>query len=170
MVITMNEIGGLGVHYLMSFCRVLSFVGVLSLMTRGLGLFKVWLALSMVLAVAVSPVAEGLSNSHVSGLLSGLWMAFLQCLVGACMGFVFVMVFQTFVMVGQLLGIQSGLSFGAAHNNGMNQGVSGLTHLIVLFIGLVFFSLNGHLSFVSLIHDSFECPTVVPPSQRFEIP
>lgn len=79
-----------------------------------------------------------------------------QILIGASMGFAMRLIFSTFEMAGDLIGLQIGLAF--AQFIDPNRG--GQTPLLGSFLGvlasLFFLSVDGHLLVISSIVQSFE--------------
>jgi len=84
-----------------------------------------------------------------------------EIVVGATMGFVIKVVFEVFVLGGQIIAMQSGLGFAnfVDPNNG-NIPVLGMVYL--LLVSLLFLIGNGHLMMIELLVESF---TTIPITQ-----
>lgn len=78
-----------------------------------------------------------------------------QLLIGAAIGFVSMMVLNTFVLAGQVIAMQTGLGFASIVDpvNGINVPAVGQFYLILAT--LLFWSLDGHLSMIHMIVLSF---------------
>lgn len=78
-----------------------------------------------------------------------------QVVIGVTLGFVTQIVFQLFVLAGQMLAMKMGLGFAA-----MNDPINGVSTTVVsqfylLLTTLLFVSVNGHLILVEVIVNSF---------------
>jgi len=79
-----------------------------------------------------------------------------QLLIGIAIGFVSMMVLNTFVLAGQIIAMQTGLGFASIVDpvNGINVPAVGQFYLILAT--LLFWSLDGHLAMIHMIVISFE--------------
>ena len=78
-----------------------------------------------------------------------------QILIGVVMAFVLQILFQIFVVGGQLVAMQSGLGFGTMVDpvNGIN--VTSISQLYLMSVNLLFFTMNGHLTVIAMVSESF---------------
>lgn len=79
-----------------------------------------------------------------------------QLLIGIAMGFISMMLLNTFVLAGQVIAMQTGLGFASIVDpiNGINVPAVGQFYLILAT--LLFWGLDGHLTMIHMIVMSFE--------------
>lgn len=79
-----------------------------------------------------------------------------QLLIGVAIGFISMMVLNTFVLAGQVIAMQTGLGFASIVDpiNGINVPAVGQFYLILAT--LLFWALDGHLSMIHMIVISFD--------------
>ena len=78
-----------------------------------------------------------------------------QIVIGVAIGFLSMMVLNTFVIAGQIIAMQTGLGFASIVDpvNGINVPAVGQFYLILAT--LLFWSLDGHLAMIQMITMSF---------------
>ncbi len=81
---------------------------------------------------------------------------FKQLIVGISIGFISMMVINTFVLAGQIIAMQTGLGFASIVDpvNGINVPAVGQFYLILAT--LLFWTFDGHLFMIEMIVVSFE--------------
>ncbi len=141
--------------YFWAFCRIGAFflvvpiIGTQLVPTR----IRLGLALGVTLVVMLSvpqmPAFDPLS-------LPSFIIILQQILIGAAMGFLVQIMFQVFVVGGQLVAMQNGLGFGTLMDpvNGIN--VTSISQLYLMTTNLLFFSMNGHIAMIRFLAQSFE--------------
>lgn len=79
-----------------------------------------------------------------------------QLIIGIAIGFISVMVVDTFVLAGQIIAMQTGLGFASIVDpvNGVNVTTIGQFYLILAT--LIFWMVDGHLLLINMIVISFE--------------
>lgn len=79
-----------------------------------------------------------------------------QLVIGVAIGFISMMVLNTFVLAGQVIAMQTGLGFASIVDpvNGINVPAVGQFYLILAT--LLFWTLDGHLSMIYMIVLSFD--------------
>lgn len=79
-----------------------------------------------------------------------------QIIIGAGIGFISMMVLNSFILAGQVIAMQTGLGFASIVDpiNGINVPAVGQFYLILAT--LLFWALDGHLSMIKMIVMSFE--------------
>lgn len=113
----------------------------------------------MVLAVAVSLVVAPTLPPlpAISGLSLQLFLVvFQQILIGAALGFFLQMLFQVFIVLGQMIAMQMGLGFASMMDptNGINVAI--LSTFYLMFVVFLFMLFDGHLVMIEIIAESFE--------------
>ncbi|QCU90440.1 flagellar biosynthetic protein FliR [Thiomicrorhabdus sediminis] len=88
------------------------------------------------------------------------WMGVLyilqQVLIGLTMGLAFIIVFQAFVMAGQLIAMGMGLAFASMVDPGSGSQAPIVSQYFTIIATLLFLALNGHLVLIQAVVDSFE--------------
>ncbi|AXR05753.1 flagellar biosynthetic protein FliR [Salinimonas sediminis] len=79
-----------------------------------------------------------------------------QLIIGVAIGFISMMVLNTFVLAGQVIAMQTGLGFASIVDpvNGINVPAVGQFYLILAT--LLFWGMDGHLSMIQMIVLSFD--------------
>lgn len=114
---------------------------------------RVGLALAMTILVMPMigdvPAVDGLSPEVAI-------ISIQQVLIGSAMGFAVFMLFQVFVVMGQMIAMQMGLGFASMVDpaNGVNVPV--LSQFYLNGITLLFLAMNGHLVLFDVIIESFQ--------------
>ncbi|TWI53910.1 flagellar biosynthetic protein FliR [Pseudomonas duriflava] len=78
-----------------------------------------------------------------------------QVLIGALMGFSLQLFFHVFVVAGQLLSIQAGLSFASMVDPANGISVPVLGQFFTVLVTLLFLAMNGHLVVFEILVESF---------------
>lgn len=110
---------------------------------------------SLAFTLLLLPVLPAMPQ--VDPLTLGHWLISVQqLLIGIALGFVSLLVMQTFVLAGQVIAMQAGLGFAAMvdPNNGQNTPVVGQFYL--LLATLLFLETDGHLVMIQLVASSFD--------------
>jgi len=89
-----------------------------------------------------------------------------QILIGALMGFSLQLFFHVFVIAGQLLSTQAGLSFASMVDPANGISVPVLGQFFNVLVTLLFLSMNGHLIVMEILAESF---TTLPVGQLLSV-
>ena len=142
-------------NYWWPFCRILAVLSMAPLFNhKSLSIrVRVLLALAMTIALAAalpeSPRIEPLS-------LRALLTTLEQVLFGVLLGLTLQLVFTIFMVVGEVVSTQMGMSM-ARYNDPVN-GVSSssiIYQLYFILLVLLFFAIDGHLVTISVLYQSF---------------
>jgi flagellar biosynthetic protein FliR len=108
-------------------------------------------ALSWVCSPAVSPQLSFLD-------FNGVYIVYMmqELLLGMLMGFVLQMVFQIFVLGGQIISMQAGLGFAVMIDPASRASVPLVSQLFLMMTTLIFLALNGHLAILDALISSFK--------------
>ena len=111
--------------------------------------------LAVLLTIMILPMIPA---SPVTDLVNaGTFVLMLQqVVIGVAIGFLSMMVLNTFVIAGQIVAMQTGLGFASIVDpvNGINVPAVGQFYLILAT--LLFWSLDGHLAMIQMITMSFQ--------------
>ncbi|QUM79755.1 flagellar type III secretion system protein FliR [Moritella sp. 5] len=109
----------------------------------------------LALTAMVAPVLPPMPNVELFSL--GSFMIILQqSLIGIAIGFVTVMLIQTFVIAGQIIAMQTSLGFAAMADPASGQTSPVIGQIYILLGTLVYLSVNGHLFMIETVVKSFE--------------
>lgn len=114
--------------------------------------------IKIVLICAFSLVCAPLMTDKLSFLdFEGRYILILihEVMLGFIMGFVLQIVFQVFVMGGQIIAMQAGLGFATMVEPATKASVPLISQFYLLVISLIFLSLNGHLALFDALMESF---------------
>ena len=116
---------------------------------------RVKLIVSLALTIVIVPLLPGMPQVDVFS-LQGLYVTANQILIGIAIGFTTQLVFSAIIMSGQILAMQMGLGFSLMVDpqNGTQAPV--LSQFYIIFVLLVYLSLNGHLVLIQIVMDGFE--------------
>lgn len=87
--------------------------------------------------------------------LRGLMLCGEQIIVGALFGFSMQLLFQAFVIAGQIVAIQMGMAFASMVDpaNGVNVAV--VSQFMTMLVSILFLLMNGHLVVFEILSESF---------------
>lgn len=151
---TDSEIGLLVGSFLWPLFRIMGFF----LAAPVLGANFIPMRVRLVLSVAVSlMIAPSLSDIPAVPALSvqAFVIVVQQILIGVALGFFLQMLFQVFILLGQLIAMQMGLGFASMVDptNGINVAIVSTFYL--MFVTMLFVLMDGHLVMIEVIADSF---------------
>lgn len=88
----------------------------------------------------------------------GLYLVYIiqELLLGFLMGFVLQIVFQVFVLGGQILSMQAGLGFAVMVDPSSKASVPLVSQFYMMMITMIFLALNGHLALLEALIESFK--------------
>lgn len=98
-------------------------------------------------------VPEQLTLTQFNSLYVGYMMQ--ELLFGLLMGFVLQLVFQVFVLVGQIISMQAGLGFAVMVDPSTRANMPLISQFYLMLVTLLFLALNGHLAIISALIESF---------------
>lgn len=78
-----------------------------------------------------------------------------QVIIGLSIGFFLQVVFQVFVLAGQLMAMKMGLGFAAMNDPASGVNVTVLSQYYLVLTTLLFLSMNGHLVVFQMLLESF---------------
>ena len=111
--------------------------------------------LAIFLTLVIMPVVKPVPVDDLVCVGSFL-MVIQQLLIGIAIGFISMMVLNTFVLAGQIIAMQTGLGFASIVDpvNGINVPAVGQFYLILAT--LLFWTVDGHLAMIQMIVISFD--------------
>lgn len=115
---------------------------------------KVRLALSLSMAVILSPVIPPVPTVDLFS-ASGVLISLYQLLIGLAMGFILQLTFAVMAVAGQSIAMSMGLGFASMIDPQNGVQVPVLSSYFAIVATLLFLALDGHLSLIALLADSF---------------
>ncbi len=117
------------------------------------GRVKLFLCLSITIAVM-----PAIPSATVPELLSLKTFILLgqQTIIGVMLGFVTIMVVNTFTLAGQIIAMQSGLGFASLVDPASGMNVPAIGQFFLILSSLLFWVMDGHLAYLQFVVVSFE--------------
>ena len=111
--------------------------------------------LAIFLTLVIMPVVKPVPVDNLVD-VAAFVMVVQQLIIGIAIGFISMMVLNTFVLAGQIIAMQTGLGFASIVDpvNGINVPAVGQFYLILAT--LLFWTLDGHLAMIQMITMSFD--------------
>ena len=149
-----EQLNALVAGFLWPLFRIAAFVGAAPVLGARTVPARVKVAVAVVLTLVLYPLLPPVpALDPLSG--AAVLVVAHQVLVGAAMGLVLQMVFNIFVLGGQVIAYQMGLGFASMVDPASGTQVPVVSQFYVLMATLVFFALGGHLALVQWLLDSF---------------
>ncbi|WP_144395186.1 flagellar biosynthetic protein FliR [Pleionea sediminis] len=154
MVVEFSAINDWLVQYILPFCRLSGMLISMAVISSRTVTPRVKILLALAISIAATPMItidvklELFSISMVIQIL-------LQTLIGIGVGFITRLVFETFVIAGQVIAMQTGLGFASLIDQNTGVSVPALGQMFVMMATLIFLSIDGHLRLIELVVLSF---------------
>ncbi|GBL04035.1 flagellar biosynthesis protein FliR [Glaciecola sp. KUL10] len=141
--------------YMLPFMRISGlFAAMVGLSARTISV-PVRTLLTVMLTLMIVPVVPPVPIDDLVN-LGAFLLVIKELLIGVAIGFISMMVLETFVLAGQIIAMQTGLGFASIVDpmNGVNVPAVGQFYLILAT--LIFWTVDGHLAMIQMIVMSFE--------------
>ena len=134
--------------------RIAALVGVAPVFGARTVPVRAKVAFALVLTLVIAPVSPPVPVvDPISG--EAVLIVLNQMLIGAAMGLALQMVFAMFIVGGQIIAFQMGLGFASMVDPSSGTQVPVISQFYVILLTLIFFALDGHLTFINVVADSF---------------
>lgn len=140
--------------YLWPLFRIASMLMVMAIFGASTTPTRVRLLMAVAITVAVAPVLPPMPNIELMSLESVL-VTVQQLLIGSAMGFVTLLLMQTFVLTGQIIGMQTSLGFASMVDPASGQQTPVVGNFFLVLTTLIFLSVDGHLVLIRMLIASF---------------
>ncbi len=150
-----EELGSLIGSFLWPLFRIMGFFLAAPLIGTQLVPMRVRLVFAVAIAVLLVPLMPPMPQ--VEGVSpAAMLLVAQQLLIGVALGFFLQLLFQLFVLMGQMIAMQMGLGFASMVDptNGINVAI--LSSFYLMFVTTLFVLLDGHLLMVEVLVESFE--------------
>ncbi len=136
-------------------CRIAAFFGSMFAVSSRSVPTTVKVLGSLAITLCMLPNIPDLAPNTEPFSVYGILVTIKEVLIGLALGMVTLFISQAFIIAGQAVAMQTGLGFASLVDpvSGTNTPVVG--QFFTVLCTLVFFSINGHLLFFSLIMQSF---------------
>lgn len=155
MQFTLAEITGLLGSYIWPFFRISALVMVAPIFSSNFVTVRSRLLIALAISIVIIPTisADVPAVDPLSG--DGLLIIAHQLIIGACMGFMLQLLFNAFIIAGQIIAMQMGLGFASMVDPQNGVTVPVISQFYLIFVTLVFISLDGHLILLQILTESF---------------
>ncbi len=117
------------------------------------GRVKLFLCLSI--TFAVMPAIPAATVPHLLSFHT-LILVGQQTIIGIMLGFVTIMVVNTFTLAGQIIAMQSGLGFASLVDPASGMNVPTIGQFFLILSSLLFWVMDGHLAYLQFVVASFD--------------
>lgn len=155
MDITEAQITAWIAQYFWPFCRIGAFFLALPLIGTRSVPATVRMLLTIMVTALVAPLIGKMPAFELMSLES-FTVILHQVLIGLAMGFLVQVLFQVFVLGGQLIAMQNGMGFSAMIDPTNGLSVTAVSQIYLMSVNMIFFALDGHLALMRLIVESFQ--------------
>jgi flagellar biosynthetic protein FliR len=127
---------------------------------------KVKLFLSVTITFAIMPAIPPANVGELFSFTTVLLIA-QQTLIGIMLGFITIMVLNTFTLAGQIIAMQTGLGFASMVDPASGMNVPAVGQFFLVLSTLLFWSMDGHLTYLQFVVSSFNSLPI--PLVNFEV-
>ncbi|MBF8999501.1 MULTISPECIES: flagellar biosynthetic protein FliR [Vibrio] len=143
-------------NYFWPYTRISAMLMVMSVTGARFVSSRIRLFLGLAITFAVMPAIPAIPGNIELFSLQGLIITFQQILIGVAMGMITQFMIQTFVLLGQILGMQSSLGFASMVDPANGQSTPLLGQLFMFLATMFFLASDGHLEMIHLVVLSFK--------------
>jgi flagellar biosynthetic protein FliR len=141
-------------QFLWPFIRIGAFIMVMPIIGTRLvsPLFRAGLV--TVITIAVMPVLPPMPDVELLSMQTYV-LAAEQLLIGVSMAFLIQILFQIFILAGQMIAMQMGLGFASMVDPANGVTVAIISQFYLMLTTLIFMAMNGHLVAIEILIESF---------------
>jgi len=146
-------------QYMADFLLPLSRVSALIMSMIGFGAKSIPRRIKLFLSIAITvAIMPAIPPTNVETLFSfqTTILVLQQTMIGVMLGFVTLMVVNTFTLAGQIIAMQSGLGFASLVDPTSGMNVPAVGQFFLILSSLLFWVMDGHLAYLQFIVASFE--------------
>ena len=137
--------------FLLPFARISALV--MSMM--GLGSQNIPTRVKLFLCLAITfAIMPAIPPTKVEQLFSfqTTLLVFEQTLIGVMLGFITILVMNTFTLAGQIIAMQSGLGFASLVDPSSGMSVPAVGQFFLILTTLLFWAMDGHLAYLNYVY------------------
>ncbi|MCW2267447.1 Flagellar biosynthetic protein FliR [compost metagenome] len=152
--LTDTQIGTWVASFILPLFRVAAVLMTMPVFGTTLVSARIRLYFAVAITVVIVPALPPLPEVHALD-LSALLLIAEQVIIGALLGMSLQLLFQVFVVAGQIVAIQMGMGFASMVDpaNGVNVAV--ISQFLTMLVTLLFLAMNGHLVVFEVLTESF---------------
>ncbi|MCL2913140.1 flagellar type III secretion system protein FliR [Shewanella corallii] len=155
MDILMDTINSALAAYLWPFVRVSSMLMVMVVFGATTTPARIRLLAAVAITFAIAPILPPMPGIELFS-LAAVFVIAQQVLIGSAMGLVTILIVQTFVLTGQIIGMQTSLGFSSMVDPSSGQQTPVVGNLFLLLTTMIFLAVDGHLTLIRMVVTSFE--------------
>jgi flagellar biosynthesis protein FliR len=162
MQFTTAELTGIIGSYIWPFFRIAALVMAAPIFSSNFVSVRSRLLIALALSIVIVPTIPDVAPAvePLSG--AGLLIVAHQILIGVCMGFMLQLLVNAFIIGGQIIAMQMGLGFASMVDPQNGVTVPVISQFYIIFVTLVFLSLDGHLILIQVLSESFVSLPILP--------
>jgi flagellar biosynthetic protein FliR len=155
MEFSIAEITGALGSYLWPFFRITAMIMVAPIFSSNFVSARARLLIALAASMVIIPTIPSEMPQVAPLSASGLLIIAHQILIGACMGFMLQLLFNAFIVAGQIVAMQMGLGFASMVDPQNGVMVPVISQLYLIMVTLLFVTIDGHLIMIQVINESF---------------
>ncbi len=155
MEFSIAEITGALGSYLWPFFRIAAMVMVAPIFSSNFVSARARLLLALAVSIVVIPNTPAAMPEVEPMSATGMLIIAQQILIGACMGFMLQLLFNAFIVAGQIIAMQMGLGFASMVDPQNGVMVPVISQFYLIFVTLIFVTIDGHLIMIQVLSESF---------------
>lgn len=155
MEFSIAEITGALGSYLWPFFRITAMIMVAPIFSSNFVSARARLLIALAASMVIIPTIPTEMPQVAPLSASGLLIIAHQILIGACMGFMLQLLFNAFIVAGQIVAMQMGLGFASMVDPQNGVMVPVISQLYLIMVTLLFVTIDGHLIMIQVINESF---------------
>ena len=152
--LTNEQIGAWVGSFMLPLFRITALLMFMPIIGTQLVSARVRLYLALAICVLIMPTLPPVPAIDAINLQAFIWVA-QEILIGAMLGFVLQLLFQVFVIAGQIVAIQMGLGFASMVDPANGVSVPVIGQLFMILVTLLFLAMNAHLVVFEVLAESF---------------
>ncbi len=155
MEISTAEITGMLGLYMWPFIRIAAMIMVSPIFSSNFLSTRTRIIIALAISIILVPNIPASMPSVEPLSVEGLLIIAQQILIGACMGFMLQLLFNAFIVAGQIIAMQMGLGFASMVDPQNGVLVPVISQFYLIFITLLFITVDGHLILIKVLSESF---------------
>lgn len=155
MELTSAEITGLLGSYLWPFFRIGAMLMAAPIFSSNFVSVRTRLLIALAVSIVIVPTIPQAPPAVDALSAEGLLIVMHQVLIGVSIGFMLQLMINAFIIGGQIIAMQMGLGFASMVDPQNGITVPVISQFYIIFITLLFVTLNGHLILIQVVQESF---------------
>jgi flagellar biosynthesis protein FliR len=148
------QIGGWVGSFLLPLFRIASMLMLMPIIGTQLVSGRIRLYLALAITLVVVPTLPPMPQVDAISVQAFIWIA-QEILIGAMLGMTMQLLFQVFVIGGQIVAMQMGLGFASMVDPANGISVPVIGQVFMILVTLLFLAMNAHLVVFEVLAESF---------------